>query len=322
MLRVPALRLVAVSIKSVLPTQFAPGFGSCTPYLLTAESFIAEAQFDFETAPMPRPHSDTFEALRQHGFTVVEAPDRWLAQFGTEQMWREQIIKDALRKVMEVNSLKDTSSLGTNYKTLSQIVLIALEAVFPQEMSTLELKQRLVIEPSDEELLSVLDGLHRQGFIDGYTKRERMSGQRKLAAMKGIIITNAGMKELEGKPAEQSQFIQQFNNYGQAGALGPQAVGTIINRQQWTELSHSVDLVKLSVELETLRVALLKSAKSPDDFQRLSLIAEAEDHAHKHDGPRVIEALSRSGKWLFDFATEVGSEITAKVIAKAMHLEP
>jgi len=35
-----------------------------------------------------------------------------------------------------------------------------------------------------------------------------------------------------------------------------------------------------------------------------------------------MEVLSKAGKGLLDFAKDVGTEITAKVIAKAMGLEP
>ncbi len=313
---------MAVSIKSVLPGQYFGGVGICTPYMVQAESFLKQARFLYETSPLSRPMSAEFEALRSHGFTVVEAPEDWVSRFGDEMLWRTQIVKDAVRKVKEINLSKQDSTPQMAYKTLARVVLVALEDVFPQEMSHLELKQQLVVEPSDEELLTILDGLHRQGFIDGHIKRERMSGQHKLAAMKGIAITNAGMQELKDKPAEQSPVIQHFTNYGQAGALGPNAVGTINNQQQWADLSRNVDLTQLSAELESLRTTLVKTAKSSDDFAKLSIVAEAEGHAQRHDGPRAVEALAKTGKWLFDFATEVGSDITAKVVAKALHLEP
>lgn len=64
----------------------------------------------------------------------------------------------------------------------------------------------------------------------------------------------------------------------------------------------------------------MKNAKTPTDFQQLGLVAEAEQYAEKQDGSKVMEVLSKSGKWLFDFAEDVGTDIAAKLIANAMSL--
>lgn len=114
----------------------------------------------------------------------------------------------------------------------------------------------------------------------------------------------------------------QIINYGHAGAIGRQSTGTINHQQQWAATANQIDLSQVVGELQTLRAELMKMAKTPADFQKLGLIAEAEEYAGKQDGPKVMEVLSKSGKWLFDFATAVGTDITAKLIAKATGLEP
>ena len=73
---------------------------------------------------------------------------------------------------------------------------------------------------------------------------------------------------------------------------------------------------------ETLRTELMKTAKMAADFQQLGLVAEAEQYAEKQDGTKVMEVLSKAGKGLLDFAKDVGSDVTAKLISKAMGLEP
>jgi hypothetical protein len=104
--------------------------------------------------------------------------------------------------------------------------------------------------------------------------------------------------------------------------MGPDSVGSIHYQQQWAASASQVDLSQVISELQLLRSELMKTAKTPADFQQLGFVAEAELYAEKQDGPKVMEVLSKAGKGLLDLAKDVGAEITAKVIAKAMGLEP
>ena len=322
MLHVPAQSLVAVSIKSVLPTHFAGNIGHCTPYILQAESFVKNAEFTFKTAPLPPYEALPFHLLHQHGFTVVELPPNWLIRFDDPVHIQGSIIRDALRHLGEVIQLKEKQVASPTYKELSRTVLLALEEVFPQQMSNLELKHLLKPEPSDAELFDVLDGLQHQGFIDGKGLRGSQSGQSKLVVMNAIRITARGQDEISDKPPASSGINQTFINHGQVAAMGPNSVGTINYQHQWAASADDFNLAQVAMELQTLKTELMKSATTPSDFQQLSQIAEAEQYAVKQDGPKVLEALSKSGKWLFDFATHVGTDITAKMLAKAMGLEP
>lgn len=114
----------------------------------------------------------------------------------------------------------------------------------------------------------------------------------------------------------------QYINYGHAGAIGPQSTGTIKFQQQWNAIHHQVDLPVLTNELEQLRKHLQQSASSSADFQQLGLLADAEQHAKKKDGSKVLDVLSKVGKGTLDVATTIGTEVAAKVIAKAMGLQP
>lgn len=113
----------------------------------------------------------------------------------------------------------------------------------------------------------------------------------------------------------------QIINYGHAGAIGRQSVGTVNHQEQWATSANQIDLAQVVKELGTLKTELLKMAKTSADYQHLSVVAEAEQFAEKHDGPKLMETLSKSGKWLFDFATHVGTDVTAKLLAKAMGIE-
>ena len=66
----------------------------------------------------------------------------------------------------------------------------------------------------------------------------------------------------------------------------------------------------------------MKTAKSAADYQQLTLVAEAEEYAEKQDGSKMMEVLSKAGEGLFDFAKDVGVEITAKLLAKSMGQNP
>jgi hypothetical protein len=159
-----------------------------------------------------------------------------------------------------------------------------------------------------------------------YSKREyaylKEGGYREA---KRLALSN---QDVEGLPKSTPQHKgvivhgDQYINYGEAGAMGPHSVGTINHKQQWAAIQNQVDLNALAAELEALKKHLKQSASSNSDFQTLRLLVEAEQHARKQDGSKVIEVLSRAGKGLLDVAKEIGTDVAAKVIAKSMGLEP
>jgi hypothetical protein len=83
-----------------------------------------------------------------------------------------------------------------------------------------------------------------------------------------------------------------------------------------------VDFNALAGELEQLRKHLMQGASSSSDFRQLGLLAEAEEHAKKHEGSKTMEILSKLGKGLLGVANEISTDVAAKVIAKSMGLEP
>jgi hypothetical protein len=51
-------------------------------------------------------------------------------------------------------------------------------------------------------------------------------------------------------------------------------------------------------------------------------LAEAEEQAELKDGGKVLSTLSKAGTGLLTAAKDIGTDLAAKVIAKAMGLEP
>jgi len=129
--------------------------------------------------------------------------------------------------------------------------------------------------------------------------------------------------KIKAKPQSNHSTIihgDQFNNYGIAGAIGPNSLGTINFQQQWRAIQDEVDLNALTGELEQLKKHLQQSASSSSDYQRLALLSEAEEHVKRRDGSKAIEVLSKVGKGALDVAKDIGTEIAAKVIAKSIGL--
>lgn len=54
---------------------------------------------------------------------------------------------------------------------------------------------------------------------------------------------------------------------------------------------------------------------------QLGLLADAEERAEQKDGGKVLSTLSKAGTGLLAAARDIGTEVAAKVIAKAMGLE-
>jgi hypothetical protein len=206
------------------------------------------------------------------------------------------------------------------------VVLSILNKAFPRTVQLIDIKSQFDSEPNDEQLLLALDGLIALGLATGTGMRDHSTGDRRLVALANIQITAAGRKHLTAsvEPASQSTVVHggQYNNYGQTGAMGQNATGTLSYQQQWIEIAGQMNTSALHSELEQLRQYLLNSATSRSDYQQIGLIAEAEEEAEKGDGGKVMQVLSKLGKGVFDCAKDVGTDVAAKVIAKAIGLEP
>ena len=179
---------------------------------------------------MPYQQAIKYELLRKHDFTVIPLADKWFSRFGDSSTMQTSIINDAFRHLEEVIHLKENQVALPMYKELARTVLVALDEIFPKHMSNFELKSLVKPEPSDAELLDVLDGLEHQGFINGKSLYDSQAGIRRLAVILGIRITTKGQEEISATPPVSAAVIQNYINNGHAGAMGPHSVGTINSR--------------------------------------------------------------------------------------------
>lgn len=316
--------LIGVTVQSTERVPYLTPQGSLAQRaLIVGESASREHSFTFQTGLLNPEQLQRCEDLQQHGFTVVELPDDWQWKYRGSEGWQEAVIRQAMKTMQELYENKEENRAMPGYdEQLAEEVLAALNTSFPYPITTAELKHALAKEPSDDSLLTALDALQLQGWISG----KYLRSQRKLVAMANIQITAEGRKQLAYNPQQHtpSNVVHgdQINNYGQAGAIGRYATGTINYQQQWTAMQDQVDLNTLAVELEQVRTQVQRTASSRSDFVDLGLLAEAEEHAEKQEGGKVLETLSKAGRGLLGVAKEMGTDLAAKVIAKALRLEP
>ncbi|HEV2134334.1 MAG TPA: hypothetical protein VGR47_08720 [Terracidiphilus sp.] len=161
-------------------------------------------------------------------------------------------------------------------------------------------------------------------FVGFFTSKNEYSHLTENGYREAVQLDSQSRERRGGSPAHTKTTIHgdQYINFGQAGAIGPNSTGTLNYQKQWATIQNQVDFNALTGELEQLRRHLQQSASSSLDYQQLALLSEAEEHVKKHDGSKAIEVLSKIGKGALDAAKDIGTEIAAKVIARSMGLEP
>ena len=119
------------------------------------------------------------------------------------------------------------------------------------------------------------------------------------------------------------QFVSndQYNVTGQVGAFGPNSLA-VNNRftQVSQQTSCGLDLPTLATELATLRNSMRSQATEIEHDEAVASIGVAENWAKKEDGARALEHLKYAGKWALDVATNIGTNVAAKAIQKAIDL--
>ena len=77
------------------------------------------------------------------------------------------------------------------------------------------------------------------------------------------------------------------------------------------------DFDALTNEITKLRLKLLElSDNSPETFQVIGEVANAEVASKEKDENKVIKHLKATGQWVFDIAKEIGVDIVTDLIKK------
>ena len=136
--------------------------------------------------------------------------------------------------------------------------------------------------------------------------------------MANIEITAAGRKYLSGDSAQSpaATIIQgdQFNNYGQAGAMGHHSSGTVNYQREWAALKDQVDLSTIVNELRSTIQRLHQTASSSEDYQHLQMLVQVKEKAEKKDGGKVLELLFKMGQSALPIFAKFGDEGIVRLI--------
>jgi hypothetical protein len=77
------------------------------------------------------------------------------------------------------------------------------------------------------------------------------------------------------------------------------------------------DFELLTHEITKLRLRLLElSDNSPENFQVIAEVANAEVASKAKDENKVVKHLKAAGQWVFDIAKEIGVDIVTDLIKK------
>lgn len=127
-------------------------------------------------------------------------------------------------------------------------------------------------------------------------------------------------------------FVQQINSKeiimgdrytvsGQTAAVGPhaKAEGNTFH-QNWYQTASDLDFQGLATELATLRHSMRAQAIEIEHDQAVANIGAAEIAIKGQDGVRALEHLKAAGSWAFKVANEIGVNVAAAAIEKALSL--
>lgn len=314
--------LISLTIHSIKDHPFPMAiFPRPQQAVIVGKSTRRDLSFDFTTGPLNPEQTRRCRLLQQHGSTIVEFTDENHFFGWNQERWQESIIVGAMEKMAslypESQEAKDLSAYNPDF---ARKVLEVAANNFPRQTDMVELKHALTPEPSDEELFTAIDALEADGYIEAKALRGHPNNQIQNVAY--IRATRLGRAQLEGQPAPGETaggtvIHSQVNNYGQVGAIGTNAHGTVNVHNQSTALEH-VDLHILAVQLEELRTAFRASAVSREDDKQIALIGDAAEAAEKGDRKGVHSFLTRFTKPVLEKAQEIGTDLVAKTLAEMM----
>jgi hypothetical protein len=318
-------RLIAVSLISISREPYImPNGMVAQSAVISGKSRTSELSFTFQTGLLNAEQIERCEALKEHGFTVIEAPSDWrYGYYNKPGGWQEVVIQDAMKQIGAILQNSKGKDEMTGYdEELAKAVLEAVGRSFPRQLSMVELKHQLQPEPSDRALFTAIDALFIERLIEGPHMRSGIYNE--LHDVVFIQITAEGRKHLASQKsqsvASSGPVIQgdQIINYRQVGAIGSHAQGVLNVFEHWNEIEHETDLHVLASELERLRTEYRKVALSREDDKQVALIGEAAEEAEKGNGRGMATILAKVGKGVLKVAKDTGTDVAAKVIAQLM----
>jgi NTP pyrophosphatase (non-canonical NTP hydrolase) len=88
----------------------------------------------------------------------------------------------------------------------------------------------------------------------------------------------------------------------------------------WQQNSNSINIDQLASQLAQLHASLESLPPAQANAAAIVYIAEAEAAAIEGKGAKAMAALSKTGKWAFDMATKIGTDIAAAALKSSLGL--
>jgi hypothetical protein len=126
------------------------------------------------------------------------------------------------------------------------------------------------------------------------------------------------VKEVTQNKREANMKNRFDNKNCQIGAQGSKIEVESIT--QHYDAANSIDLKKLTGELETLIEELRKRAETPQNYEELKWLSEAKIEADSDNKTGVLKKLSKVSRWSLNIAKEIGIELIAGVIERRIQM--
>jgi uncharacterized protein YjbI with pentapeptide repeats len=162
---------------------------------------------------------------------------------------------------------------------------------------------------------------YQQQFLSEKETRRQLEGEvKQLSAFVDKLILRPSILLKKGTINMNDDKGDIIHISGQAGAVGKNAhAHDNTFNQLVNQFNQSIDLSALAKELSELRQAIKdKQDSSPQADIALVKVAEAEIAATEKDTAKVVEHLKSAGKWMMDFASEIGKDVVVVAIRQSM----
>jgi len=222
---------------------------------------------------------------------------------------------------IDSNQQSSAFTLGTLYGLAVPSILITFRESYKFH-SSIPIEYQARVSQKDihflNEILHSEVGIMEEEYVD-------LENQEEVQRYTDLLVSEAsgnGRYTDNVRKIFVNQLIMrdQFNNSGTAGAIGPNAQGTVNFGQAWQQINQTVDVEELSKELSLLRLKLKQKAETLEQEKDVLSIHEAEEEAKKGNGPKALEYLSKAGKWVLDAAKEIGVKLAFEALKQATNL--
>ena len=251
---------------------------------------------------------------RDHG----EIVSRVASVLATYTDLTEETATKILTNAMLLTRLRNLDKASDDFQRLIHEELV--EALQQERDQALEQMRQVHAEATQvkamvqEEMTSIFDQLQAEGNSELAARigklEERLTGQP--SSDSKINVERVYM----GNANEYSGGY--FQNAGaQVGAQGPGAKAQDFT-QQADQRQIRVDLPTLAAELDTLKQALIQEATTSADYQAVAEVQAAKEAASAGDEPTIWRHLANAGRWAFDVAVRIGTEMAATALDHAL----